>query len=87
MVDYFQVCYLKGVDNMNKNFAVVGYDKDNDVYDDLMLDTLEKCQEAVEIFKPLILKGRLISTCREAYDWLEIWDYNKNECIEVIDLV
>lgn len=72
---------------MNKNFAVVGYDKDNDVYDDLMLDTLEKCQEAVEILKPLILDNRLLSTYREAYDWLEIWDYNKNERIEVIDLV
>lgn len=72
---------------MNKNFAIVGYDKDNDVYDDLMLDTLEKCQEAVEILKPLILDDRLLSTHREAYDWLEIWDYNKNERIEVIDLV
>lgn len=73
--------------NESKNFAIVGYDKDNDVYDDLMLDTLEKCQEAVEILKSLVMKGRLLSTCKEAYDWLEIWDYNKNECIEVIDLV
>ena len=72
---------------MNKNFAIVGYDKDNDVYDDLMLDTLEKCQEAVVILKPLILDDRLLSTCKEAYDCLEIWDYNKNERIEVIDLV
>lgn len=73
--------------NESRNFALVGYDKDNDVYNDLMLDTLEKCREAVEILKPLILDDRLLSTCREAYDWLEIWDYNKNECIEVIDLV
>lgn len=73
--------------NESRNFAVVGYDKDNDVYDDLMLDTLEKCQEAVEILKPLILDDRLLSTCREAYDWLEIWDYNKNKRIEVIDLI
>ena len=71
---------------MNKNFAVVGYDKDNDVYDDLMLDTKEKCLEVAKILIPLIKKNQLLSTCREAYDWLEIWDYNKDECIEVIDL-
>lgn len=72
--------------NESRNFALVGYDKDNDVYDDLMLDTLDKCREVVEIFKPLIIKGRLVSSCKETYDWLEIWDHNKNECIEVIDL-
>lgn len=71
---------------MNKNFAVVGYDKDNDVYDDLMLGTKEKCLEVAKILIPLIKKNQLLSTCREAYDWLEIWDYNKDECIEVIDL-
>lgn len=73
--------------NKSRNYALVGYDKDNNIHDDLMLDTFGKCQEAVEIFKPLIIKGRLISTCGEAYDWLEIWDYNRNECIEIIDLV
>lgn len=74
--------------NKSKNFALVGYDKDNDIFDDLMLDTLEKCREVAEILKPLILEDRLLSSSkyREAYDWLEIWDYNKNECVEVIDL-
>ena len=72
----------------NKNFALVGYDKDNDVFDDLILDTFDKCREVAEILKPLILEDRLLSSSkyREPYDWLEIWDYNKNECIEVIDL-
>lgn len=73
--------------NESRNFALVGYDKDNDVYDDLMLDTKEKCLEVAEILIPLIKKNQLLSTCGEAYDWLEIWDYNKNERIEVIDLV
>ena len=73
--------------NESKNFALVGYDKDNDVFDDLMLDTLDKCREVAEILIPLIKKNQLLSTCGEAYDWLEIWDYNKNERIEVIDLV
>ena len=75
--------------NKSKNFALVGYDKDNDVFDDLMLDTLEKCREVAKILKPLILEDRLLSSSkyRDAYDWLEIWDYNKNECVEVIDLV
>ena len=74
--------------NESRNFALVGYDKDNDVFDDLMLDTLDKCREVAEIFKPLILEDRLLSSSkyREPYDWLEIWDYNKNECIEVIDV-
>lgn len=72
--------------NESRNFALVGYDKDNDAFDDLMLDTLDKCREIAEILKPLIMKGRLVSSCKETYDWLEIWDYNKNECIEVIDL-
>lgn len=72
--------------NENRNFALVGYDKDNDVFDDLMLDTLDKCREVAEILKPLIIKGRLVSSYKEVYDWLEIWDYNKDECIEVIDL-
>lgn len=70
----------------NKNYGLVGYDKDNDVYDDLILNTKEKCIEVAEILKPLILKDRLLSSCREAYDWLEIWDYNTNECVQVIDL-
>ena len=74
--------------NESRNFALVGYDKDNDVFDDLMLDTFDKCREVAEILKPLILEDRLLSSSkyREPYDWLEIWDYNKNECIEVIDL-
>lgn len=72
--------------NESRNFALVGYDKDNDVFDDLILDTLDKCREVAEILKPLIIKGRLISSYKEVYDWLEIWDYNKDECIEVIDL-
>ena len=72
--------------NENRNFALVGYDKDNDVFDDLMLDTLDKCQEVAEILKPLIMKNRLISSCKEAYDWLEIWDYNTEERVEIIDL-
>ena len=72
--------------NESRNFALVGYDKDNGVFDDLMLDTLDKCREVAEILKPLFMKGRLVSSCKEAYDWLEIWDYNKDECIEVIDL-
>lgn len=72
--------------NESRNFALVGYDKDNDVYDDLILDTLDKCREVAEILKPLIIKGRLVSSYKEVYDWLEIWDYNKDECIEVIDL-
>ena len=74
--------------NESRNFALVGYDKDNDVFDDLILDTFDKCREVAEILKPLILEDRLLSSSkyREPYDWLEIWDYNKNECIEVIDL-
>ena len=73
---------------MNKNFALVGYDKDNDIFDDLMLNTLEKCREVAEILKPLILEDRLLSSSkyRETYDWLEIWDYNKSERVEIIDL-
>lgn len=74
------------MNNESRNFALVGYDKDNDVFDDLMLDTLDKCREVAEILKPLIMKDRLVSSYKEAYDWLEIWDYNKNERIEVIDL-
>ena len=72
--------------NTNRNFGLVGYDKDNDVFDNLMLDTLDKCQEVAEILKPMIKKNRLLSSCREAYDCLEIWDYNSNECIQVIEL-
>ena len=72
--------------NESRNFALVGYDKDNDVFDDLMLDTLDKCQEVAEILKPLIIKGRLVSSCKETYDWLEIWDYNTEERVEIIDL-
>ena len=72
--------------NESRNFALVGYDKDNGVFDDLMLDTLDKCQEVAEILKPMIMKGRLISSCKETYDWLEIWDYNTEERIEIIDL-
>ena len=72
--------------NKSRNFALVGYDKDNDVFDDLMLDTLDKCQEVAEILKPLIAKGRLVPSCKEAYDWLEIWDYNTEERVEIIDL-
>ena len=72
--------------NESRNFALVGYDKDNDVFDDLMLDTLEKCREVAKILKPLIMKNRLISSCKEAYDWLEIWDYNTEERVEIIDL-
>ena len=49
---------------MNKNFALVGYDKDNDIFDDLMLDTLEKCREVAEILKPLILENRLLSSSK-----------------------
>ena len=72
--------------NESRNFALVGYDKDNDIFDDLMLDTLDKCREVAEILKPLIVKGRLVPSCKIIYDCFEIWDYNKNECIEVIDL-
>ena len=72
--------------NESRNFALVGYDKDNDVFDDLMLDTLDKCQEVAEILIPLIMKERLVSSCKEAYDWLEIWDYNTEKRVEVIDL-
>ena len=72
--------------NESRNFALVGYDKDNDVFDDLMLDTLEKCREVAKILKPLIMKNRLISSCKEAYDWPEIWDYNTEERVEIIDL-
>lgn len=72
--------------NKSRNFALVGYDKDNDVFDDLMLDTLDKCQEVAEILKPLIAKGRLVPSCKIIYDRFEIWDYNKNECVQVIDL-
>ena len=72
--------------NTNRNFGLVGYDKDNDVFDDLILDTLDKCQEVAEILKPLIKAERLFSSDRETYDWLEIWDYNKNECVQVIDI-
>lgn len=72
----------------NKNYGLVGYDKDNDVYDDLILDTKEKCLEIAEVFKSLILGDRLaiLSTYGEPYDWFEIWDYNTNECVQVIDL-
>ena len=70
----------------NRNFGLVGYDKDNDVFDNLMLDTLDKCQEVAEILKPMIKEDRLLSSCREAYDWFEIWDYNKNECAQVVDI-
>ena len=70
----------------NRNFGLVGYDKDNDVFDDLMLDTEEKCLEAIEILKPLVSKNRLLSSYGEPYDWFEIWDYNSNECIQVIEL-
>lgn len=72
--------------NTNKNYGLVGYDKDNDVFDDLMLDTFDKCQEVAEILKPLIRAEKLVSSDRETYDWLEIWDYNKNECVQVIEL-
>lgn len=72
--------------NINRNFGLFGYDKDNDVFDDLMLDTEEKCLEVIEILKPLVLKNRLLSSYGEAYDWFEIWDYNKNKCIQVIDI-
>lgn len=72
--------------NESRNFALVGYDKDNDVFDNLMLDTLDKCREVAEILKSLIMKSRLISSCKEAYDWLEIWDYNTEERVEIIDL-
>ena len=72
--------------NTNRNFGLVGYDKDNDVFDDLMLDTLDKCQEVAKILKPMVKEDRLLSSCGEAYDWLEIWDYNTNECIQVVEL-
>ena len=72
--------------NESRNFALVGYDKDNDAFDDLILDTLDKCQEVAEILKPLIMKGRLVSSCKETYDWLEIWDNNTEERVEIIDL-
>ena len=72
--------------NESRNFALVGYDKDNDIFDDLMLDTLDKCREVAEILKPLIMKDRVLSSCREGYDWLEIWDYNTEERVEIIDL-
>ena len=72
--------------NTNKNYGLVGYDKDNDVFDDLMLDTLDKCQEVAEILKPMIKEDKLLSSYGEAYDWFEIWDYNKEECVQVIDI-
>ena len=72
--------------NESRNFALVGYDKDNDVFDDLILDTLDKCREVAEILRPLIMKGRLVSSCKQPYDWLEIWDYNTEERVEIIDL-
>ena len=72
--------------NTNRNFGLVGYDKDNDVFDDLMLDTLDKCQEVAKILKPMIKKNRLLSSYGEPYDWFAIWDYNKNECVQVIDI-
>ena len=70
----------------NKNFAVVGYDKDHDIYDDLFLNTLEKCEIFVEFIKPICQEDRLLSSCRGPYDWLEIWDYNQEKRIKVIDL-
>ena len=70
----------------NRNFGLVGYDKDNDVFDDLMLDTLDKCQEVAEILKPMIKEDRLLSSYGEPYDWFEIWDYNSNERIQVVEL-
>lgn len=70
----------------NRNFGLVGYDKDNDVFDDLMLDTEEKCLEAIEILKPLVSKNRLLSSYGEPYDRFAIWDYNKNECVQVVDI-
>ena len=72
--------------NTNRNFGLIGYDRDNDVFDDLMLDTLDKCQEVAKILKPMVKEGRLLSSYREPYDWFAIWDYNKNECVQVIDI-
>lgn len=70
----------------NKNFAVVGYDKDYDVYDDLFLNTLEECKIFAETIKPICQEDRLLSSRRDPYDWLEIWDYNQEKKIKVIDL-
>ena len=72
--------------NTNRNFGLIGYDRDNDVFDDLILDTLDKCQEVAQILKPMVKEGRLLSSYRELYDWFAIWDYNKNECVQVIDI-
>lgn len=72
--------------NTNRNFGLVGYDEENDVFDDLILDTKEKCLYLAETFKTLILGNRLVvySSYGEPYDRFEIWDYNSNKLIQVI---
>lgn len=69
-------------------YKLMAYDKDNDVYDLIMgSDDYNKVYFTAFMMYPMVLEDRLLSKDnKEAYDWLEIWDYNKNERIEVIDL-
>ena len=57
-------------------YKLIGYDKDNDVYDFIMgSDDYNKVYFTAFIIYPMLLEDRLLSqNNREPYDWFEIWD-------------
>lgn len=57
-------------------YKLIGYDKDNDVYDFIMgSDDYNKVYFTAFVIYPMLLENRLLSqNNREPYDWFEIWD-------------
>lgn len=67
-------------------YKLMGYDKDNDVYDFIMgSDDYNKVYFTAFVIYPMLLEDRLLSqNNREPYDWFEIWD-TKTDVHEVFD--
>lgn len=66
--------------NTNHAYTIVGYDKDNDVYEEL--DAYTKSQTAIaeaEKLKTLLLNGKLRrKDNNEPFDWIHVYkDWNK----------
>lgn len=61
-------------------YKLMGYDKDNDVYDFIMdSDDYNKVYFTAFVIYPMLIEDRLLSKDnREPYDWFEIWDTKAN---------
>lgn len=62
----------------------MGYDKDNDVYDELNKGDKTSMKSLAKRVMEKHNVTELISSCGDPYDWLELWDDEDEDYVKYI---